>query len=150
MLTPDRLEIYRDYYQHERQAEVAAARLAAQTRPGGGAEGTGIAPGQRTTWPDWTNLRARAAALRATLVGRLPARMAATWTAGVVLAVALGLVSMALSGAPAVASACPAPGTDLPGALNMRAGGDGMALAMNVDNQNGNDGMLTAVVNSGC
>jgi hypothetical protein len=75
--------------------------------------------------------------------------MAKKWTGRLVLAATIGAAMVALSSAPA-AAACPAPGTGLPGALNMVAAGAGMDLAMSVDAPQGNAGMATAVGNSGC
>ena len=72
------------------------------------------------------------------------------WAGGVALAATVGVALLTLASAPAAAQTCPAPGTGLPGALNMAAGGDGMAHAMSVDAPQGNAGMFTAVANSAC
>jgi hypothetical protein len=116
VLSHDRLEIYRDYFQHERRAEAEADSRLAQIHRS----------------------------------GRVTPRTLITRTVRFALAAMLLAASFTLAGAPTLASTCPAPGTGLPGALNMRAGGEGMALAMSVDNPNGNAGMVTAVMNSGC
>ncbi|HEV8634916.1 MAG TPA: hypothetical protein VG370_11835 [Chloroflexota bacterium] len=76
--------------------------------------------------------------------------MAKRWTGRLVLAATMGAAIVALSSAPAAAATCPAPGTGLPGALNMVAAGAGMAHAMSVDAPQGNAGMATAVAKSGC
>jgi hypothetical protein len=72
------------------------------------------------------------------------------WADRVALAATTGAVLLTLAGAPAAAQTCPAPGTGLPGALNMAAGGAGMEHAMSVDAPQGNAGMFRAVANSGC
>ncbi len=45
---------------------------------------------------------------------------------------------------------CPAPGTGLPGALNMAADGTMLTIPMARDAAQGNAGMKTAVVNTAC
>jgi hypothetical protein len=72
------------------------------------------------------------------------------WAGRVALAATTGAVLLTLASAPVAAHTCPAPGTGLPGALNMAAGGAGMEHAMSVDAPQGNAGMFRAVANSGC
>jgi hypothetical protein len=72
------------------------------------------------------------------------------WAEQVALAATVGAALLSQASAPVAAQTCPAPGTGLPGALNMAAGGDGMAHAMSVDAPQGNAGMFTAVANSAC
>lgn len=66
------------------------------------------------------------------------------------LAATTGAAIVALSSAPAAASTCPAPGTGLPGALNMIADATVLTVPMVHDAAQGNTGMNTAVSNSGC
>ena len=78
------------------------------------------------------------------------------WSARLALAVTVGATLLALPSAPVSASTCPAPGTGLAGAANMRAAvfpdqpDVGMLHAMSVDDPNGNAGMHSAVVNTSC
>jgi hypothetical protein len=77
--------------------------------------------------------------------------MAKGWTARLALAATMGIAIVTLSGAPAAAETCPAPGTGLPGARNMAAAGTHMTDAM-ADHTapEGDAGMHTAVVNTAC
>jgi hypothetical protein len=76
--------------------------------------------------------------------------MVKRWTARLMVAVTTGILIIGTLSAPAAASTCPAPGTGLPGSLNMIAAGAGMDLAMRVDAAQGNAGMDTSVSRSGC
>ncbi len=76
--------------------------------------------------------------------------MAKRWFAKLVLAATTGAAIVALSSAPAAASTCPAPGTGLPGALNMIADATMLTVPMVHDAAQGNAGMFTAVNNTGC
>ncbi|HLY25012.1 MAG TPA: hypothetical protein VKQ72_01655 [Aggregatilineales bacterium] len=66
---------------------------------------------------------------------------------------ALAVASVLFGAAPGTAQAsgtCPAPGTGLPGALNMVADGTMLTIPMAHDAAQGNAGMSIAVGNSGC
>jgi hypothetical protein len=76
--------------------------------------------------------------------------MAKRWSARLVLAAATGAAMVALWSTPVAARTCPAPGTGLPGALNIIAAGAGMDLAMSRNAAQGIAGMNTAVSKSGC
>ena len=61
------------------------------------------------------------------------------------------LASMAFSVHPVQAAGlCPAPGTGLPGALNMLHDATMLTIPMTHDTAQGNTGMFIAVDNSGC
>ena len=76
--------------------------------------------------------------------------MVKRWSAGLVLAATTGAAIVALWSTPVAASTCPAPGTGLPGALNMIADATMLTVPMVRDAAQGNAGMNTAVNNSGC
>jgi hypothetical protein len=76
--------------------------------------------------------------------------MTKKWSARLALTVTAGAVIVALSSAPVAAATCPAPGTGLPGALNMIADASMLTVPMARDAAQGNAGMNTAVTNSGC
>ena len=73
------------------------------------------------------------------------------WFAKFALAVAAGALIAAVSSAPvAAAGVCPAPGSGLPGALNMIHDATMLSVPMARNNPNGNAGMFTAVHNTSC
>ena len=76
--------------------------------------------------------------------------MAKGWSARLVLTATTGAAIVALWSTPVAASTCPAPGTGLPGALNMIADATMLTVPMVHDAAQGNAGMSTAVSNSAC
>jgi hypothetical protein len=76
--------------------------------------------------------------------------MAKRWSARLVVAATTGAAIVALWSTPVAARTCPAPGTGLPGGLNMIADAKMLSVPMARDAAQGNTGMDTAVSRSGC